>query len=93
MVIWPETGVRALSGGPLSSGGKMHRGLGLSSVSWLRMKAGRNPVQEALLLLCLLTLLRGLVSETWGTRSVGFFLMHIVKVYSTMIKIILLKHK
>ena len=45
-------GVRALTGDVLSSGGgKVPRGLDLSSAYWLRMKAQQDPVQEALLLL------------------------------------------
>ena len=32
----------------------MFRGLGLNSASWLRMKSGRDPIQEALLLLMLM---------------------------------------
>jgi hypothetical protein len=64
---WSEHSQKASS--PLA--GKVHRGLELKSTSWLLLKALRDPVQEALLLLqsaCTAVL----CSRDWSLRDLGY---------------------
>jgi hypothetical protein len=62
---WSEHSLQASS--PLAW--KVHRGLVLRSVSWLKMKAWRDPDEEALLFLwSVCSPVRTVLWETWDTR-------------------------